>query len=105
MVNLPGNALGGGPGFWFKINKFPVLMLPHVCAPISTGEDGVGHELAVCSHRHLTDALGPIPVCCHPSPSTSWYFIITITFRKRPTSVTGVLQEIRAACCRGQQRS
>lgn len=64
MVNLPGNALGGGPGFWFRNAKFPVLVLPHVCASIRTGKDDVGHELAVCSHRHLIDALGPFPICC-----------------------------------------
>lgn len=34
MVNLPGKALGGGPGFWYENSKFPVPVLPYGCAPL-----------------------------------------------------------------------
>lgn len=41
--------------FGSRIVKFPVAVLPHVCAPIRTGKDGVGHDLAVCSRRQTFD--------------------------------------------------
>lgn len=47
-----------------------------------TGKDGAGHELTVCSHRHLIDALGPIPVCClFCVSSQSKHFLVLYNYR------------------------
>lgn len=80
MVNLPGKALGGGPGFWYENSKFPVSVLPYGCAPLGLERIAwVMNQLSAVTGRHLIDVLGPFPIWylfCVPPQSTKHFLIL-----------------------------